>query len=122
MERTTVTFNDEIYQKLKIRSENNGHIPVAQSIRELVDIGFRVEEAASKNESNGSDNDLMEMFAIIKNLLINNLNWSLETRLLQRFLIEKNLSPEKSDLAESLTKYKEIAIQHVDKLTNGKEK
>jgi len=122
MERTTVTFYDEVYKKLKIRSDKNGQIPIAQSIRELVDIGFRVEEAASNNESDNSGNDLVEMFSAIKNLLITNLNWSLETRLLQRFLIENNLCPEKSELIEALTKYKEIALSHVDKLINEKKK
>lgn len=118
MERTTVTFDDETYQKLKIRSEKNGKIPIAQSIRELVDIGFRVEEAVEKNGSNDSENDLLKAIYDIKNLLINNLNWSLETRLLQRFLIENHPSLEKSKLTDVLTKYKEIAVHHVDSLTH----
>jgi|SRR5579872_5806562 len=122
MERTTVTFYDEVYQKLKNRSKKNGQIPVAQSIRELVDIGFRVEEAAEKSDSNDGGNDLLEAISDIKNLLKNNLNWSLETRLLQRFLIENHSSLDKSDSIEALIKYKDIAVKHVDALTNEKEK
>ncbi len=122
MERTTVTFYDEVYQKLKNRSKENGQIPVAQSIRELVDIGFRVEEAAKKSDSNDGENDLLEAISDIKNLLKNNLNWSLETRLLQRFLIENHSSLDKSDSIEALTKYKDIAVNHVDTLTNEKKK
>ena len=118
MERTTVTFNDEVYQKLKIRSENHGQIPISQSIRELVDIGFRVEDASNKNDKNDQENDLINTLFELKNLLINNSKWSLETRLLQRFLIESHPGLNKSELAEALTKYKDIAVNHIDALTN----
>src|SRR5579872_5752956 len=87
MDRITVTFYSEMSQKLKNRSEKRGQIPVAQSIRELVDIGFKVEDAAEKNESDGNGNDLLDTLSEIKNLIRKNLDWSLETRFLQRFLI-----------------------------------
>lgn len=69
MKRTTVTFYDEIYQKLENRAQENKTQSVAQCVRELVDLGIKIEEAASK--SNGKDDkpDLLQAILEIKNLL-----------------------------------------------------
>ena len=122
MERMTITFYEEVYQKLKNRSEKRGQIPIAQSVRELLDIGFRVEEASEKNEENGNGSDLMESLSDIKNLLKNNLNWSLETRLLQRLLIEKNPHLDEEESKKILAEFKEAAVNHVDELIEKKKK
>jgi predicted CopG family antitoxin len=87
MKRINVTFYDETYSKLEERKLKKGDKSVAQGIREFVELGFKIEDAAQKNNSNEAANDDL---ATLINLLKNNLTWSLETRLLARHLVEKN--------------------------------
>lgn len=116
MERITVTFYEEIYEKIKNRANKKGNISIAQCVRELVELALKFEEMAEKSDTNPKENDLVSMLSEIKNLLKNDLNWSLETRFLLRFLIEiqPNLSREKQ--AEVLLKYKEHAQSFVSGL------
>lgn len=121
MKRTTITFYDETYQKIENRVQKRGLQSIAQCIREMVDLSFKIEEAAEN--ANGKDDkfDLSEVLLELKNLLKNNLNWSLETRLLTRFLVESQPEGSKEKKIEILEKYKESASNYVKGLVGDDE-
>lgn len=116
MERITVSFYDEINEKIKERARKKGISSMAQCIRELVELALKFEEMAEKSEETLQENDLLSILSEIKNLLKNNLNWSLETRFLSRFLIETHPNVSKEKQVEVLQKYKERAQEFVNGL------
>lgn len=116
MERTTITFYDETYQQLKIRAQKNGNQSIAHCVRELVELGLKIEKAASESEDSPAKNGFENMLFELKTLLKSNLSWSLETRLLSRFLIENQPNIGKEKQAEVLEKYKESAQNYVNGL------
>jgi predicted CopG family antitoxin len=84
MKRINVTFFEETYEKLEERMKKNGDKSIANSIRELVDLGLKIEEAARKNQGNhGAEEDSRELIAMLKKNLI----WSLETMFLARHMV-----------------------------------
>lgn len=121
MIRTTITFKDEVYKKIEDRTQQKGMQSIAHCIRNMVDICFKIEEAASRSDENESDSDLLQAVLELKNLLKSNLNWSLETRFLTRFLVENQPTGSKEKKVEILEKYKESANCHVNELLNKKE-
>ncbi len=117
MNRISVTFYDKIYEKLEARMKENGAKSVAHCVRELVDLGLKVEAAAKKNNEKSSE----DPFEKVINMMENNLKWSLESRLLTRYLVE-NLPENSPKLrADILREYKEKAISHVDGMLNKPE-
>ena len=110
MKRINVTFFDETFEKLEERMKKNGDKSIANGIRELVDLGMKLEAAADKfdGKSNGKD-DLAALIDMLKNNLI----WSLETRLLTRHLVEKIPSTEEGSDTNILEKCKERASNYV---------
>lgn len=118
MRRTTITFDDEIYQKIEGRMKKNEIPSVAECIRELIDLALRIEEAAAKSKGKEDEMDPLQAIQTLKNLLKNNLAWSLETRLLTRFLVESQDDISQSKKAEILEKYKESASNFVNGLMN----
>jgi hypothetical protein len=113
--RTTVSFYTEVYQRLEERTKQKGLASVGQSIRELVDLGLRIEDAAKSNDK-GAGDELLDAILDLKNLFKSNLNWSLETRLLTRLLVEKQADPTQENSAEILKKCQERAQQYVQGL------
>ena len=109
MDRYTITFYEETSEKIKGRAQKKGISSIAQCIRELVELALKFEEMAEKSEGSLQENDLVALLSEIKNLLKNNLNWSLETRFLSRFLIENNPNVTKEKQTEVLQKFKERA-------------
>ena len=109
MDRYTITFYEEISEKIKERAQRKGISSIAQCIRELVELALKFEEMTEKSEGSLQENDLVSLLSEIKNLLKNNLNWSLETRFLSRFLIENNPNVTKEKQTEVLQKFKERA-------------
>lgn len=75
MKRINVSFYDETYEKLELRMQEKGGKSLANSVRELVDLGFKVEEAAKKNEGKNQESDGLD--TLLK-FAKNNLLWSLE--------------------------------------------
>jgi len=118
MIRTTITFQDETYKKIEDRTMQKGMNSIAHCIRNMVDICFKIEEAALKSDEDESDTDLLQAILELKTLLKSNLNWSLETRFLVRFLVENQPSGSKEKKIEILEKYKESAGLHVNELLN----
>lgn len=115
MIRTTITFYDEIYRKLEERKERKGLSSIAQCIRDLVDLALKIEEAAEQ-KSNQEDglSDEMKALRELKNLLKHDLNWSMESRLLSRYLVEQ--LPNESHTPDMLNQIKERATAHVQGL------
>jgi hypothetical protein len=110
MKRINVTFFDEIFEKLEDRMQKNSSKSIAQSIRELVELGLKIEEAANNSNDKNSGADPLDS---IVNMLKSNLIWSLETRLLTRHLIEKNAVTLADDDKSILDVCKERAANYV---------
>ena len=118
MERINVSFYDETIEKLKTRMKSNNAKSLAQGVRELVDLGFRTEEAMQKNEGSKDKNDL----EILSELLKKNLLWALESRLLSRYLVENLPGSSKEKQIEILEKYKQSSIDYIQGLCDAKDK
>jgi hypothetical protein len=85
----------------------------AQSVRELVDLGFQIEETATrKNENNTASNNLSFMIDVMKN----NLKWMLEILLITRQMTGFLSQDENENLDEMLKKYKGQAAAHIKKI------
>ncbi len=115
-QRITITFYEETCEKIKERTQIKGLASIAQCIRELVDLALKFEEITEKSNDKNNENDLLSLLAELKNLLKNNLNWSLETRFLSRFLIENHPNVTKEKQVEVLQKYKDRAHDLVNGL------
>jgi hypothetical protein len=113
--RTTVSFYTEVYQRLEERTKQKGLASVGQSIRELVDLGLRIEDATKSNDK-GAGDELLDAILDLKNLFKNNLNWSLETRLLTRLLVGQQADPTQKISSEILKECQERAQQYVQGL------
>jgi predicted CopG family antitoxin len=114
MERSTVTFYDEISEKIKRRAEKNGNQSFSQAIRELVELALKVEEAAEKSVDGTKEIDgLAKALSELKRLSEINMSWSLETRFLSRFLVDNQPNIDSEKKLEALKTYKEKAQQHV---------
>ena len=113
MKRITISFYEEIYDKLEARMQKNESASIAQSVRELVDLGLRIEEAAAIDEEKNDENSVEKSILELKNLLKNNLNWALETRLLTRLLVEHNINDHADNKAAILEKYKKSATDYI---------
>lgn len=120
MKRITVTIYDEINEKLEARTKKNGLESVSQCVRELVELGLRIEAAAEKSGEQNDENDLKKSLGELKNYLKSNLTWALETRLLARFLVEKHPGEMVEDKSEILQKYKASASHFVEGLYGEK--
>jgi len=109
MKRVNVRFTSEAFAQLQQRAELNGDRSVANSIRELVDLGQQVEAAAA--QSNGENKQQNDM-DLIKDLLKENLIWCLETRFLARHMAAQTDS-ENTNSENILVKFKEKAKNYV---------
>ena len=113
MTRINVTFYDEIFEKLQTRTKNKKCGSIAQSIRELIDLGFRVEDAANQENTTESEpNDLN----FITDILKNNMRLTVESLLINRQLIQEILEKNNDESTEILRKCKEQALMHVKKM------
>lgn len=109
MERINVSFSEEVYEKLEARRQAMRQKSLAEGVRELVDLGLKIEESAKQNNDNEAENDMKLLCEMLKNNLI----WSMETRLLTRFLVENSSLSNQEKILEILDKYKEKATDHV---------
>lgn len=118
MKRINVTFYDETYDKLEARRQDNGGKSIAHGVRELVDLGFRTEEALQKNDKESSKNDSEILIAMLKK----NLTWALEARLLIRYLVENLSGTSREKQIEILEKYKQSAVDYIEGMLDEKNK
>lgn len=116
MERTSITFDDEIWYQLQQRAVKNGGQSIAQCVRELVDLGLKVEAHA---EESGAKEPMTAMLDDLKKLAELGLQYSLEARLIGRFLVANVPDCDEEKRAEVLEKYPDRVIQHVKKLLHG---
>lgn len=119
MKRITVTFYDEINVQLEERAQKNGLDSVSQCVRELVELGLRVEAAAEKSVVENEENETKKLLDELKSHMKNNLTWALETRLLTRFLVENNNTDSRESRTEILQKYKASAADYIEGLYKG---
>jgi metal-responsive CopG/Arc/MetJ family transcriptional regulator len=120
MKRISVSFYDEIHEKLEERMKNGGTPSVAQCVRELVDLGLRIEASAKEVKKKDEENDVMTSVLELKKLLKNTLKWSLEGRLLARFLVKNHPSSDDEKRDKILDEYKSSANNYVDGLYGEK--
>src|SRR5438105_3166253 len=88
MEKITIKIDDELFKKMNARMEKTDCKSISQCARELIDLGLKIEEAASLQEGENTDHGIDPM---LLEILKNNLIWSMETRLLVRLLVDKNV-------------------------------
>lgn len=113
MKRLNITFYDEIIEKLSARTKIKKCGSNAQSVRELVDLGFQIEEVASrKNEDKSESDGLSFMMDAMKN----NLKWTLEILLIARQMMELLSDDDNENTNEMLKKCKEQAMNHIKKI------
>jgi hypothetical protein len=89
MKALSIRFDEETYENLRQNSEKKA-LAIAEYARRLIEIGLRVEMAASKNTGKTSEDELKELWQ-------KELSWTLETRFLTRFLVEKLLASDEKD-------------------------
>lgn len=109
MERINISFSKEMYEKLEARRQSMRQKSLAEGVRELVNLGLKIEESAKKNGDEDDNDDIK----LLREMIKNNLIWSMETRLLTRFLVENSSSNNQDKILEILDKYKEKATDHV---------
>ena len=50
MKRINVSLYDEVYENLEARAQKTGSRSISQQIRELIDLGLKLETAAQQND------------------------------------------------------------------------
>jgi hypothetical protein len=110
MEKITIKLDDSLFKKMQERIENKGCETMSQCARELIDLGLRIEEAAASQGDKEGEIIHPLLLEMLKNIMI----WSLDTRLLVRFLVEKKSDYDVNEMADFMKKAKERAIIFVD--------
>lgn len=110
MKRINITFYDETYEKLAARAEKNHSKSIAEQVRELVELALKIEAVSENGDADIHANTQKNMLAMLKN----NLVWSLETRLLARYLVEQLPEDAKQNHLDILEKYREKANDYVE--------
>jgi hypothetical protein len=113
MKRINVTFYDEIIEKIKARTQAKKCGSIAQSIRELIDLGLRIEESANQQSEGQEDKDEL---SIVVDVMKSNLRWTLESLLIIRQLLEQVSDNSSEQSSETLLRCKEQALNHVKKM------
>lgn len=106
--RINVYFEESIFLQIKERAKKHDNQHLAKAVRELVELGLRVEEATQDKDSRTEPTELM--LPLVKNLMI----WTLETRFNTRELIKND-----NQGIEFLEKSKERALAYVEGLFEG---
>src|SRR5438477_11534454 len=107
MQKITVKVEDDVYKKVEARSVKNGCKTISQCARELIELGIKIEEAALLQEGENAHNAIDPMLLeILKNSLI----WSMETRLLVRLLVDKNVDSNAGQTMDLMKTAKDKAI------------
>ena len=119
MEKITIKIEDELFKKMNDRMIKTGCKSISQCARELIDLGLKIEEAAALQESESADDTIDPL---LLEILKNNLIWSLETRFLVRFLVEKKADAEPGQMNDLVKKAKEKAITHVNEFIQNNKK
>jgi hypothetical protein len=110
MKKITIKLDDILFEKMNERLTKNGHKTISQCARELIDLGLRVEEAASlQSEKKDGEGTPSLLFSMLKS----NMAWSMEARLLSRFLVENIVEEGGLDY---MAKAKEAAAKHIEKI------
>lgn len=115
MKRINVSLYDEVYENLAARARKTGSRSISQQIRELIDLGLKVEAVAQQND----ETDLVSGHEKIIGMLKNNLIWTLEARLLARYIVEQLPGADKQSNLKILEKYKEKANHYVEGMLNA---
>lgn len=113
MKRINVTLYDEVFEEIDGRTKERKCGSIAQSIRELIDLGIKIEKAAKQNnEQNEAPNELQFISETLKNMM----RWTLESLLISRQLLMKfhDDNPDEAELL--IKKCKEQAINHSKKM------
>jgi hypothetical protein len=94
MNRISITFYEEVFSKLQKYADEK-KISIAQFVREMVDIGLRVQEISNKNDQENKKDMVLEKLDEMQKLIKNNMISGYENLYLTRYSV-LNL-PEKSE-------------------------
>jgi hypothetical protein len=118
MKRINVGFYNDTLEKIQVRMEKKGLKSQADCIRELVELGLKIEEAAEKNAGQETGEDmLLTLLGKIDMYMQISLKWALETRLLTRYTVGQFPKEIDGKQVPVLGEYKEKAINHIKKIT-----
>jgi len=111
MPRISATLDTETFNKIKTNSKSKKKT-VSEYIRELIEIGLKIEEISTQNEANnGVSKNEFDMDDMIKTILKISLRCGVESLSLIRCLVD-GLLPEKSTEYLSIAKQKsEIYVE-----------
>ena len=116
MKRISIGFYDEVCDQLEQIRNEDGLSTLAQCVREIVDLGIRVRKAAKKSTETMAEDPVIAAVNELKKLFKSNMNWSLETRLLARFLVENHTSQDGEKRTDILDQYKKSSIDYIQGL------
>jgi hypothetical protein len=120
MKRISVGFYDEVCEQLEQIRKEDGLSTLAQCVREMVDLGIRIKAASKNSIEKNTDEPIITAINELKKLFKNNMSWSLETRLLTRFLVENHTSEEGDKRTDILDQYKKSSIDYIQGLYGEK--
>jgi hypothetical protein len=112
MRRINVSFYDEVLEDLEERTKEKKSGSLAQSIRELVDLGRKIEKTAAEHHQNDELSDQNIIAESLKNIM----RWVLESLLISRQLMMNQSENNQDENEVLLKKCKEQAMSHVKKL------
>lgn len=116
MNRINVTFYDETIEKLQDRMKKNGEKSLANCVRELVDLGLKVEAAANKSGDKNGEFDIQKALTDLQEKMRKNLDWVLESRLLTRYMVQYFPGKSEEESMAMLKECKAKAASHVENL------
>ena len=108
MQRISISFFEETYQIISERAEQK-KLSIANYIRNLVELGLKVEDMSSENSSSEEESPIQKDLNILKKLLKKNLIAELESRMLTRYLTLHCSEGSEEDNREALRKAKETS-------------
>jgi hypothetical protein len=120
MKRISIGFYDEVCDQLEQIRKEDGLSTLAQCVREMVDLAIRIRTASKKSTEKMADDPVIAAVNELKKLFKSNMNWSLETRLLARFLVENHTSGDGEKRTDILDQYKKSSIDYIQGLYGEK--
>lgn len=118
MKRLNVRFDNETFEKLEARTKEKRCGSVVNSVRELVDLGLKIEDSAKQKNSDDSSDELTFLVDVMKTTL----KFSLENLLIARQTISQMNTENDLAVDEILKKCKEQAQSHIKKFFPEEEK
>lgn len=117
MSKITIIFTEDIYQKLNDNAKNK-KISTSQYIRNLIDVGLRVEEFSDKNEKGNDQNIMLEKLDEIHNFIKKGIISGCENLYLTRYSVLNLPGKSEEELDRVIEKAKIKSKAYVEGLSD----